>query len=77
MLPVFDAEDARLVGWEIGQADDGDQVLQARCEGCGTAYYLKMPPGAIITHNPPGTLLARDVLFGGPMKPPPARELPD
>ena len=72
-LPIFDIEDARLVGWELGQADDGDMVLQARCEH-GCVHFIKIPPGGYITHDPAGHLNMKDGALGGPMKPPEARE---
>jgi hypothetical protein len=34
ILPVFDVEDARLVGWEWGQADDGDYVVPTILINC-------------------------------------------
>jgi hypothetical protein len=74
-LPVFDVEDLRLVGWEWGRADDGDLVIQARCEH-GCAHSLKLPPGAFLAHDPPGILSGQDLQFHGPMRPPAVRELP-
>jgi hypothetical protein len=75
-LPIFDVEDAQLVGWEWGQADDGDFVVQARCAEHGCAHALKFPPGAFLDHDPPGEFRGEGVQFHGPMRPPPVRELP-
>lgn len=75
-IPIFDLEDAKLVGWEIGVAGDGDWVLQSRCEGCGTAHSIKLPPGAFIHHDPDDGLIMQDGELYGPMKPPAVREMP-
>jgi hypothetical protein len=70
-LPLFDAEDARLVGWEIGYAaDNGDLAIQVRCHcGCGTVHALRLPPGAFIRCDGPAQSTADGVLFLGPMRP--------
>jgi hypothetical protein len=70
-LPVFDREDARLAGWEMGVAGDGDFVIQARCRcGCEVFHALKFAPGAFIAYDRPGGITAKDIEFHGPMEPP-------
>jgi hypothetical protein len=77
-IPVFDAEDAGLVGWEIGYAaDNGDLAIQVRCHcGCGVVHALRLPPGAFIRCDGPERSTMDAVQFHGPMKPPEIRELP-
>jgi hypothetical protein len=88
-IPVFEPSDAEMFGWQVFRSTDGDMVLRVHpncicgCEGradacddldCRHWYALQIPPGAVIKHDPPGTLDGGGLLLIGPEQPPPHQE---
>lgn len=51
--PVFDAEDVKLAGWDVGLSGD-DLVLQTG--RCGDHFALVLPPGAFVVNDGDGNI---------------------
>lgn len=67
-LPVFDADDLRLTGWDVGQAAEEKEVRGCgilQTGRCGDHFALVFKPGSYIKCGENGELDVVNVIFTG------------
>lgn len=60
--PIFDPEDMKIAGWEMGLCGD-DLVLQTG--RCGDHFALVLPPGAFVINEGHGNIRMEGGTFQG------------
>lgn len=67
-VPMFDEEDLRAIGWEMGRASGGSMFAGCtvlKTGRCGDHFALAFTPGAYIKCRDDGTIDVNGVTFTG------------